>query len=294
MEVVESIDALRQARARLTGSIGLVTTMGALHAGHIALVEQARAENDAVIATIFVNPTQFAVNEDLSKYPRDVPRDLDMLREAGVDLVFTPTPDLMYPTGFQTWVEVENVSQGLEGGRRPGHFRGVATVVTKLFNLTQPDKAYFGQKDAQQAAVIKRMTLDLNMPITIRVCPTVREADGLAMSSRNVYLTPEQRKAAAVIRQSLLAASFAYQNGEREPNKLRVVIESVLKNEPLAEVDYISIADAVSLREIETKSDQFILVSLVVKMGKTRLLDNMLLPVELNTIEGLTEILGGA
>jgi pantoate--beta-alanine ligase len=294
VDVVESIDALRQARARLTGSIGLVTTMGALHAGHIALVEQARTENDSVIVTIFVNPTQFAANEDLSKYPRDIPRDLDMLREAGVNLVFTPTPSLMYPPGFQTWVEVEDVSQGLEGARRPGHFRGVATVVTKLFNLTQPNKAYFGQKDVQQATVIKRMTRDLNMPITIRICPTVREADGLAMSSRNVYLTLDQRKAAAVIRQSLLAASFAYQNGERHPIKLRVVIESTLAHEPLAEVDYISVADAVTLREIETSSNQPILVSLVVKMSKTRLLDNILLPAEFNTLEALTNLLGGA
>jgi pantoate--beta-alanine ligase len=294
VDVVESIDGLRQARARMTGSVGLVTTMGALHAGHIALVQQARAENDVVIATIFVNPTQFAANEDLSKYPRDIPHDLETLRQAGVNLVFTPTPDLMYPSGFQTWIEVEQVSQGLEGERRPGHFRGVATVVAKLFNLTQPQRAYFGQKDAQQAAVIKRMTRDLNMPISIRVCPTVREADGLAMSSRNVYLSPEQRNAAPIINQSLLAASFIYQNGERDVEKLRVVIEEVLRTERLAEVDYISIADAVTLREIESQNDNPILVSLVVKMGNTRLLDNMLLPASLNTVEGLTEILGGA
>jgi pantoate--beta-alanine ligase len=294
VDVVESIDALWQARARITGSVGLVTTMGALHAGHIALVQQARAENEAVIATIFVNPTQFAQNEDLSKYPRNIPHDLEMLRQAGVDLVFTPTADQIYPSGFQTWIEVEQVSQGLEGERRPGHFRGVATVVAKLFNLTQPQRAYFGQKDAQQAAVIKRMTRDLNMPISIRVCPTVREADGLAMSSRNVYLTPEQRISATVIRRSLIAASSAYENGERDAKRLRVVMNSVLQTEPLAEVDYISIADAISLHEIESSSDDPILVSLVVKMGNTRLLDNMLLPASLNTIEGLTQILGGA
>jgi pantoate--beta-alanine ligase len=294
VEVVESIDALRQARARISGSVGLVTTMGALHAGHIALVQQARAENEAVIATIFVNPTQFAQNEDLSKYPRDIPRDLEMLRQAGVDLVFTPSAEQIYPTGFQTWIEVAQVSQGLEGERRPGHFRGVATVVAKLFNLTQPRRAYFGQKDAQQAAVIKRMTRDLNMPISIRVCPTVREADGLAMSSRNVYLTPEQRTAAAVIKRSLIAASTAYDNGERNATSLRVVMSSVLQSEPLAGVDYISIADAVTLHEIESNSNDPILVSLVVKMSSTRLLDNMLLPVSLNTIEGLTRILGGA
>ncbi len=293
MDVVESITALQQARTQISGSIGLVTTMGALHAGHIALVQQARIENDAVIASIFVNPTQFAQNEDLSKYPRDIPRDVEMLRQAGVDLVFTPSAEQIYPTGFQTWIEVEQVSQGLEGERRPGHFKGVATVVAKLFNLTQPHRAYFGQKDAQQVAVIKRMVRDLNMPITIRVCPTLRESDGLAMSSRNVYLTPEQRMAVSVISRSLLAVSAAYETGERDIQKLRVVMNVVLKSEELAEVDYVSIADAITLREVETQIDTPILVSLVVKMGKTRLLDNMLLPATLNTISGLTQTLGG-
>ncbi len=293
MDVVETIDALRAARAKLNGTIGLVPTMGALHDGHIALVRQAKAENDAVIVSIFVNPTQFNPNEDLSKYPRDIPHDLELLRQAGVDLVFTPTPELIYPEGFQTWVDVQNVSQGLEGERRPGHFRGVATVVAKLFNLTRPQRAYFGQKDAQQAVVIKRMTRDLNFPILIRICPTVREADGLAMSSRNVYLTPEQRKAAPVIRRSLLAASSAYENSERTANKFRVVILDVLATEPLAEADYVSIAEATTLLEVEKRADNPMLVALVVKFGSTHLLDNMLLPSELNTIEGLTHTLGG-
>jgi pantoate--beta-alanine ligase len=294
VDVVETIDALRIARANLIGSVGLVPTMGALHDGHIALVRQAKAENDSVIVSIFVNPTQFNPNEDLSKYPRDIPRDLELLRKAGVDLVFTPTPEQVYPKGFQTWVNVEKVSQGLEGERRPGHFRGVATVVAKLFNLSQPQKAYFGQKDAQQAAVIKCMTRDLNFPISIRICPTVRESDGLAMSSRNVYLTPEQRAAAAVIRRSLLAASLAYENGEREPNNLRIVIRKTLETQPLAHADYVSIADVVTLQEIESKADNPILLSLVVQFGSTHLLDNMLLPLELNTLEGLTQTLGGA
>lgn len=294
MNVVESIDALRMARSQIDGTVGLVPTMGALHAGHLALVKQAKAENDAVIVTIFVNPTQFGANEDLSKYPRDIPRDLELLRGAGVDLVFTPTPEMVYPKGFQTWITVEEVSQGLEGERRPGHFKGVATVVAKLFNLTQPDHAFFGQKDAQQVAVIKAMTRDLNFPIQIRVCPTVREADGLAMSSRNVYLTPDQRHAASVIRRSLLAADSAYEAGEREAGRIRVVIEDSIRSEPLAEIDYISIADATTLKEIVTHSDGPILVSLVVKMGHTRLLDNMLLPMTLNTLEGLTSTLGGA
>jgi len=294
VNVVETITALRRARAEIKGTIGLVPTMGALHDGHIALVRQAKAENQAVIVSIFVNPTQFNPNEDLSKYPRDIPHDLDLLRREGVDLVFTPTPELIYPEGFQTWVSVEQVSQGLEGARRPGHFRGVTTVVAKLFNLTQPQKAYFGQKDAQQAAVIKRMTHDLNFPIDIRVCPTVREADGLAMSSRNVYLTPKQRKAARVIRRSLLAASSAYEKGERKANDIRIVVEQVLQTEPLAEIDYISVADAVTLREVATQTDHPLLVSLVVNMGGTHLLDNILLPVTLNSIDGLTDTLAGA
>ncbi len=294
MDVVETIDALRAARAKLNGTVGLVPTMGALHDGHIALVRQAKAENDAVIVSIFVNPTQFNPNEDLSKYPRDIPHDLDLLRHVGVDLVFTPTPELIYPEGFQTWVDVEKVSQGLEGERRPGHFRGVATVVAKLFNLTQPQRAYFGQKDAQQAAVIKRMTRDLNFPISIRVCPTVREADGLAMSSRNVYLTPEQRSAAAVIRRSLLAASTVYEKGERKVDNIRIVIDQVLGTEPLAQVDYVSLVDAITLHEIKAQTDNPLLVSLVVKFGSTHLLDNILLPLSLNTIDGLTSTLGGA
>lgn len=294
MNVVETIDALRQARTAIKGTVGLVPTMGALHDGHIALVRQAKAENQSVIVSIFVNPTQFNPNEDLSKYPRDIPRDLELLRREGVDLVFTPTPELIYPKGFQTWVNVERVSQGLEGARRPGHFKGVATVVAKLFNLIQPQKAYFGQKDAQQAAVIKRMIHDLNFPLDIRICPTVREADGLAMSSRNVYLTPEQRVAAAIIRRSLLAASSAYEKGERKANNIRIVVEGILQTEPLAEVDYISVADAVTLREIETQNDHPLLVSLVVNMGGTHLLDNILLPLSLNGIDGLTNTLGGA
>jgi pantoate--beta-alanine ligase len=267
--------------------------MGALHEGHLALVKQAKAENDVVIVTIFVNPTQFGANEDLSKYPRDIPRDLELLRGAGVDLVFTPTPEMIYPKGFQTWITVEEVSQGLEGERRPGHFKGVATVVAKLFNLTHPDRAYFGQKDAQQVAVIKAMIRDLNFPIQTRVYPTVRESDGLAMSSRNVYLTPAQRSSASVIRRSLVAAGSAYEAGEHEVNRIRVAIEDVLRSEPFAQIDYISVTDAVTLKEIDTRSDDPILVSLVVKMGNTRLLDNMLLPASLNTLEGLTNTLGG-
>ncbi len=293
MEILDSIDALRVARAAMTGRVGLVTTMGALHAGHIALVNEARRDNDAVIVTIFINPTQFAANEDLSKYPRDLPADLEMLRIAGVDLVFTPTPDSMYPPDFQTWVEVTEVSQGLEGAYRPGHFKGVTTIVAKLFNLTQPRMAYFGQKDAQQVAVIKHMVRDLNSPLQIAVMPTLREADGLAMSSRNVYLSPSQRAGAGVISRALNAASDAYTAGERAPFALRQAMLNVLLTEELAEPDYMSVADAATLHELDAATNHPLLLSMAVKFGSTRLLDNMLLPATLNTREGLTSVLGG-
>ncbi|HUN09377.1 MAG TPA: pantoate--beta-alanine ligase [Aggregatilineales bacterium] len=291
MRVAGSITELRQLRRDLQGSIGFVPTMGALHAGHLALVEAAR-ECDHVVVSIFVNPSQFAATEDLSKYPRDLPRDLDMLRTAGVDLVFTPTPEMMYPPGYQTWVDVEHVSQGLEGQRRPGHFRGVATVVAGLFNLVQPDFAYFGQKDAQQVAVIKQMARDLKFPLEIIVIPTMRESGGLAMSSRNVYLSPDERRAAGVISWALRAISTAWDDGEREPARLRELGLAVLVTEPSGQVEYLSFADPDTLRERQTASDDPCLVSLTVRFGATRLLDNMLLPASLNTREGLTSTLG--
>jgi pantoate--beta-alanine ligase len=267
--------------------------MGALHAGHMSLVEEARRDNDVVFASIFINPTQFAANEDLSRYPRDLQKDLELLREAGVDVVFTPTPEMMYPPGFQTWVQVTEVSQGLEGARRPEHFKGVATVVAKLFNLVQPDRAYFGQKDAQQVAVIKRMVRDLNIPLAVIVIPTVREFDGLAMSSRNVYLSDEQRVGAGVLYRAINAAAEVYELGERAPFALRQAMMYVIMNEPLAETDYISVADAVTLQELDAPSQEPLLISLTVKFGRTRLLDNMLLPAALNTRAGLTGVLGG-
>lgn len=293
MQVLDSIAALRAARAAVTGRVGLVTTMGALHAGHIALVSEARKDNDGVIVTIFINPTQFAANEDLSKYPRDLPADLDMLQAAGVDLVFTPTSNSMYPPDFQTWLEVTEVSQGLEGARRPDHFKGVATIVAKLFNLTQPQIAYFGQKDAQQVAVIKRMVRDLNFPLEIAVIPTLREPDGLALSSRNVYLSPEQRAGAGVLHRALNAAAAVYAAGERAPFALRQAMLNEMLSEPLAEPDYMSVADAATLRELDAPTDQPLLLSMAVKFGATRLLDNMLLPADLNTRAGLTAVLGG-
>ncbi|MCB9453621.1 MAG: pantoate--beta-alanine ligase [Anaerolineaceae bacterium] len=293
MQVVETIPALRAARAALSGQVGLVTTMGALHAGHLALVAAAREENDATLVTIFVNPTQFGPNEDLSKYPRDLPRDLALLEAAGADLVFTPTPALMYPPGFQTAVAVEVISQGLEGGHRPGHFQGVATVVAKLFNLAGADRAYFGQKDAQQVAVIRTMAQDLNFPLAVIVCPTVRESDGLAMSSRNMYLSPEQRRAAPVLYRALLAAGESYAAGERNPEALESQMQAVLAGEPLAQVEYVSVADARTLQPVTDEADSPLLLSMAVKVGVTRLIDNMLLPGELNTRAGLTQMLGG-
>ena len=292
MEIIETIAALRQARAQFGESVGLVPTMGALHRGHLSLVEYARAENDAVIATIFVNPTQFGAGEDLSKYPRDLPRDLAMFEQAGVDVVFTPTPEVIYPPGYQTYVEVTEVSQGLEGERRPGHFRGVATVVSKLFHLTQPARAYFGQKDAQQAAVIQRMVRDLNFPLDVVICPIVREADGLAMSSRNVYLSPAQRQVATVLHRALQAAAVCYASGERMPEALRDVMRQTAESEPSGVVEYASVADAATLKEAYTASDRPLLASLTVRFGQTRLLDNCLLPMELNTREHLAGVLG--
>ena len=292
MKVVSTRADLRTARAGLDRSVGLVPTMGALHEGHLALVRAARAENAGVIASIFVNPTQFGPNEDLAAYPRTLETDLSLLEREGVDIVFTPTSSEMYPPGFQTSIDVSEVSQGLEGARRPGHFRGVATVVAKLFNLTGASRAYFGQKDAQQVVVIRRMVADLNFPLEIVIVPTMREPDGLAMSSRNRYLTPEQRAAAPVVYRALQEASELYQRGMREPDALRAAMVEHLGRELLAEPDYVSIADPVTLIEAKDPIDSSVLASLTVKFGTTRLLDNALLPMEMNDRHGLSRTLG--
>lgn len=276
MMIVSTLEELRSARLLLDGKLGLVPTMGYLHKGHISLVRRAKAECDHVAVSIFVNPTQFGPNEDLSKYPRDLDRDLHLLDDAGVDLVWTPTPEVMYPSGFQTWVEVEEMTRPLEGAQRPGHFRGVTTVVTKLFNAVQPTKAYFGQKDAQQAAVIRQMTKDLNFPIEIVVCPIVREPDGLAMSSRNVYLDADQRQAATVLYRSLSAAKAAYEKGERDAEKLRQIMKATIASEPLAQLQYVSCADYDTLQELEKITGRTLL-SMAVFFGKTRLIDNFVL-----------------
>jgi len=274
--IATSLEEVRNARRLFTGTLGFVPTMGYLHEGHISLARRAREECDHVAASIFVNPTQFGPNEDLSSYPRDLKRDLTLLEEAGVELVWTPTPEVMYPPGFSTWVEVAGLTAPLEGASRPGHFRGVTTIVTKLFNAVQPDKEYFGQKDAQQAAVIRRMTLDLNFPLEIVVCPTVREPDGLAKSSRNTYLSPEERKAATVLHRALTAARNAYENGERDADALRAVMRDVIASEPLARMQYVSVADNNTLEELETVTGETLL-SMAVFMGKTRLIDNFVL-----------------
>lgn len=274
MIVATTLEELRTARRLLDSPLGFVPTMGYLHEGHISLANRARQECASVAVSIFVNPTQFAPNEDLAKYPRDLERDLGLLEQAEVDLVWTPTPEIMYPVGYQTWVEVEKVSLPLEGAQRPGHFRGVTTVVSKLFNAVQPQKAYFGQKDAQQAAVVRQMTRDLDFPIEIVVCPIVREPDGLAMSSRNVYLTAEQRRAAPVLRRALLAAQSAYENGERSAETLRTAVRNILAVEPLAQVQYVSCADYETLQELDQVTGKTLL-SLAAYFGKTRLIDNL-------------------
>ncbi len=276
MRSVITLTDLHSVRRSFSGIVGLVPTMGYLHNGHLSLVHHAREECDHVVVSIFVNPTQFGPKEDLSKYPRDLDRDLSLLEPLGTDLVWMPTAEIMYPQGYQTWVEVEAITRPLEGAMRPGHFRGVTTVVAKLFNGVQPHKAYFGQKDAQQAAVIRQMTRDLNFPIEIVVCPIVREPDGLAMSSRNVYLDPQQRKAATILYRSLSAAKEAYENGERDADQLRQIMKDLLASEPLAQMQYISCADYDSLEELETVTGKALL-SLAVFIGKTRLIDNFVL-----------------
>jgi pantoate--beta-alanine ligase len=252
--------------------------MGALHEGHASLVRRAGRECDHVGVSIFVNPSQFAPGEDLEKYPRTLEKDLTLLEGLGADLVFSPDMGSIYAPGYQTWITVEDVAAPLEGQMRPGHFRGVATIVAKLFHCFQPDRAYFGQKDAQQVAVIRRMVADLDFPLEVVVCPTVRESDGLAMSSRNAYLEPDERKAATVLYRALVSAREKYEQGERAGKVLRAVMQSVLDAEPLAHSEYVSVADPGTLREIEAlDAGQSALLSMAVRIGKTRLIDNLLL-----------------
>lgn len=277
METVISLSDLRLARRGLPQPVGLVPTMGYLHDGHLSLVRAAKAECASVVVSVFVNPSQFGPKEDLGAYPRNLPRDLQLLEQEGVDLVWVPSDEVMYPPGYQTWVMVEQVTQPLEGGMRPGHFRGVATVVAKLFNAVQPDRAYFGQKDAQQAVVIRQMARDLDFNLDIVICPIVREPDGLAMSSRNTYLSPDERRAATVLYRALTAARQAFAEGERHAPRLRQVMAEMIQAEPLARLQYVSCADPVTLLEVEGAIAGRALLSMAVYFGKTRLIDNTIL-----------------
>jgi pantoate--beta-alanine ligase len=273
---VVTLDELRQKRRELRGPVGLVPTMGYLHGGHLSLVQRAKEECASVVVSIFVNPTQFGPQEDLAAYPRDLERDQAMLGEAGVDLLWTPTNEVMYPEDAQTWVTVEEITKVLEGAMRPGHFRGVTTVVTKLFNAVQADKAYFGQKDAQQLAVIRQMVRDLQFPVQIVACPTAREKDGLALSSRNTYLNPAERQAAVVLYRALSSARESYLSGEHSADCLRQAMLSILSAEPLAHIQYVSCADRNTLQELEWVTNGCLL-SMAVYIGKTRLIDNFVL-----------------
>ncbi len=276
MKVITTVAEFRQVRQGLTGSLGFVPTMGYLHEGHLSLARRAQAENEAVAASIFVNPTQFGPQEDFAAYPRDPDRDLALLEQAGCHLVFMPPVAEIYPPRFSTYVEVGGVTEVLEGAHRAGHFRGVATVVTKLFGIVQPTRAYFGQKDAQQVVVIRKMTADLNLPVAVVVCPTVREADGLAMSSRNVYLSPEERQAALVLWRSLQLAQRLFSQGEANAEAIRSQMRTLIQAEPRAQIDYVSIAHPETLQELE-QAGTGALVSLAVQIGKTRLIDNLIL-----------------
>jgi pantoate--beta-alanine ligase len=276
MKVLTTVAEMRAARTgpdKLGGDLGLVPTMGFLHEGHLSLVVRAKADCGAVAASIFVNPTQFGAGEDLARYPRDLPRDLALLAAAGVDLVFAPEPAEIYPPGFDATIEIGGVTEVLEGAVRPGHFAGVATVVAKLFNIVQPTRAYFGQKDAQQSVVIRKLVRDLNMPVEVVVAPTVREEDGLALSSRNSYLTAPERAAAPAIYRALLAAQARFQAGERDAEVLRQAMRDGLAG--LA-IDYVSVADADTLRELD-RIEGPALASLAARLGTTRLIDNLML-----------------
>lgn len=273
---VSTIQETRQALERVTGSVGLVPTMGYLHAGHMTLVNRARSENDNLVVSIFVNPTQFGPQEDFLQYPRDLERDLRMLGEAGVDYVFTPSVTEMYPEGFGTNVLVDGISDKLEGASRPGHFRGVTTVVSMLFNIIPADRAYFGQKDAQQVVVVKKMVRDLHFRHEVVAVPTVRDADGLALSSRNVFLTPEDRNSALVLSRSLFLADDLYDKGERDSEAIRFAMMALLNAEPRVKLDYVTICDAQTLEE-KNRIEGGTMVALAALVGSVRLIDNVVL-----------------
>lgn len=258
--------------------IGFVPTMGYLHEGHLSLIRRAANENDMAVVSIFVNPTQFGPAEDFERYPRDLQRDVNLAQQAGANVIFAPDVAEMYPQGYKTYVEVQEITNTLCGASRPGHFRGVTTIVTKLFNIVRPDRAYFGQKDAQQAIVIQQMTKDLDMDVEIMVCPIVREKDGLAMSSRNVYLNPQEREQAVVLSESLALAKKLIIQGERDAFKIKAAIVDKITQKPLAKIDYVSIVDAQTLKDIHHITNR-VLIALAVKFGSTRLIDNIIVEV---------------
>ena len=278
MKVIAKISEIRATieEQKSSGkSVGFVPTMGFLHHGHLSLVKESLIQSDCSVVSIFINPAQFGPQEDFQKYPRDMGRDSALLDELGVDFLFVPDKNEMYPEGFRTYVEVTGLQDDFEGRSRPGHFRGVCTVVLKLLEIVKPDVAFFGQKDAQQAAVIKRMVRDLNLDLDIQVLPIIREKDGLALSSRNIYLTPEQRKAATCLIKSLREAGRLIENGERDPGIIRNRMERVFDSEPLADLDYIAIVDLDNFQPLATIGSET-LIAIAAKIGTTRLIDNMI------------------
>jgi pantoate--beta-alanine ligase len=267
----------RKLRREQDRSIGLVPTMGALHEGHLSLVREARRMSDIVVVSVFVNPAQFGPGEDFSRYPRDLTKDTAILTDYNVDYIFAPPAEEIYPRGFSTYVNVEGLSEQMEGIARPGHFRGVATIVSILLNVIRPDFAFFGQKDAQQAVIIKRLARDLAFDTEIIVLPTVREDSGLAMSSRNLYLSEEDQQAATVIHRALTKAKEAFKEGEKNANRLVDLVKSTIESEPRARIDYVNISDAETLEKVDKVEDQPVLIALAVYFGKTRLIDNTIL-----------------
>ena len=275
VRVAEQIKAITKAGIPVCAHIGLTPTMGALHEGHMSLMERARKECDRVVTSVFVNPIQFGPNEDYDNYPRDLEHDAAIAESKGVDVVFHPEPEEMYPKNYNTYVVMETLTDSLCGAKRPGHFRGVCTVVNKLFNIVQPDKAFFGQKDAQQLAIIKRMVADLNMNVKVYGCPIVREEDGLAKSSRNSYLSAEERKAALCLSRSIFKAQELIEGGERDANKVRAAVREVIEAEPLAKIDYVEVVDLGDMQPVDSFGESG-LVAIAVYIGKTRLIDNYL------------------
>ncbi|WP_457679551.1 pantoate--beta-alanine ligase [Thermovibrio sp.] len=284
MRVVKKVKEMQSIGLNLkkTGKeVGFVPTMGYLHEGHLSLVRRARRENEVVVVSIFVNPTQFGPNEDFERYPRDLERDLELLKKEGVDLVFTPSAEEIYPEGFSTSVEVKGLTEGLCGAKRPGHFRGVATIVAKLLNIVMPERAYFGEKDYQQLQVIKRLVSDLNIPVKVVGCPIVREEDGLALSSRNTYLSKKERESALSLYRGLKLAKELFERGERKPERIKKEVRKLILSHPKVEkIDYVEIVDGTTLKPVnEVKEGD--LIALAVFVGKTRLIDNYIFGREL-------------